>query len=141
MRAFLLLGLLLILPGCGGSGTPAPLAASCSTRLLNSRLMQAKVTVTNTTNVPHRAVVYGPALRRVRYVHPVLKTVEVVVHVGKSAQSYPGWIIPRVSPNGPRHILFNLGKPTRASSILAAESSSVRLNDWNALNNPDCTIG
>lgn len=117
------------------------MAASCTTHLLPSGLIQANVTVKNTTSATTGASVYGPALRQVQYVHPVLQTVEVIVHVGKSAQSFPGWRLPALAPDKEGRVIFRMRKPAQALSILAAPGTSVKLDSANGLNNSDCTVG
>lgn len=128
-----------MLSGCGSSSPP--IAVSCTTHALSTRLIQARVTVRNTTGSSHRAYVYGPALTRVRRVQPVLRSASVVVRVAHSARSYPGWIVPRVDPNKTAHLLFRLVKPARPASIVAGTKPIVHDESWDALKNGDCTIG
>lgn len=126
--------------GCGSSPPPA-IAVSCATHALSTGLIQARVTVRNTTPTPSQAVVYGPALGQVRFVQPVMKTVDVVVWVGQSRQSYFGFVLPRVSPKTPAHILFRLVRPRKPASIVGSTSQTVRAADWSILDNADCVIG
>jgi hypothetical protein len=132
------------------------MVASCTTRALPSGLIDVRVAVYNSTALARPAVVYGPALRKARYLHPVLSTEEVAVRVGKSRESFPGWFIPRVETDTPTRIVFHVERPTAPSTILAHEATSlakshrsglsnstyvVRARSWDVLKNDGCTVG
>jgi hypothetical protein len=129
----------MVLAGCGSSAPP-PLAVSCTTRVLASGLIRARVTVTNTTPTVLRAIVYGPALGNTRFIQPRYNPTNVYVVVGKERRHFVGFVIPTVSVKTPAHILFHLARPIGPQSILVTSHTTVQADDWSALDNPSCTV-
>jgi hypothetical protein len=113
---------------------------SCTTRGLPSGLIRTRVTVTNTTQTPVRAVVYGPALTNARFIQPRYHATYVYVHVGKERRSYVGFVIPAINTGTPGHVLFRLTKPARPRAILASLHSVVHADDWSSVLDSGCKV-
>lgn len=132
--------MLFFITGCGG--TPSPFSVSCTTRSLSSGLIRASVTVTNATSAPGRAYVYGPAFNHIRHVYPaVLFPTFVTVKGGTGSSSYPGFVVARVRPNHPAHLIFRFARVNGASSIAVSNSATIPAGSGNPLSNSGCTVG
>lgn len=127
------------LAGCGAK-KPPKLAVACSTHRLASGLIRTRVTVTNTTPAALRAIVYGPALKNTRFIQPRYDPANVYVRVGKQRRHYVGFVIPRVAPRHPAHVLFRLAKPGQPEPILASSHSVVQVDSWDVISNDGCTV-
>lgn len=119
------------------------MTASCTVHPLagHAGRVRVAVSISNTTGSSHRAIVYGPALTGVTFIHPVLHTEEVVVKVGKAHRSYPGWVVPRVEPKKPAHITFHMARPAQPAAILAGPGPVIHASSWDILKNSACTVG
>jgi hypothetical protein len=131
------------------------MAVSCTTRALPSGLIDVRVSIHNSTALARPAVIYGPALRHTHYVHPVLRTEEVVVQVGTSPQAFPGWIVPRVPTDKPAHVTLWVERPVQPATIIAHEIKSLpkpapnalsnttyvfKAENWDVLKNDQCVV-
>jgi len=104
--------------------------------------LQAAVTVTNSTSTPGQAIVYGPALSLLRYVHPVLNPTQVLIQLSHGpAATYFGYVVPNVQPNHPAHVLMRFNPPRSGQPLNVTTSRTIQADDLHVLDNPDCTIG
>jgi hypothetical protein len=119
------------------------MAVRCTSHPLprNASRLRVAVSVSNNTGSTRRAIVYGPALTGVTFIHPFLRTEEVVVVVGGARRSYPGWVIPRVQSKTPARVVFHMTHPARSASILASTGPVVHASSWDLLRNTACTVG
>jgi hypothetical protein len=139
--ALALVGVMFLpLAGCGSAKPPA-LSVSCVTRNLPSGLLRATLTITNTTPAAQRALIYGPALRWIRHVYPVLVPHEVAVIQGGHRASYVGLIVPRVGANGNRKILLRLAGTAHRLPIAVSGTGVVQAGDTHPLQDSPCQIG
>ena len=96
--------------------------------------------MSNTTQSALRGIVYGPALKGVRFIHPVYRPITVSVMVGKQRRPYVGFVIPAVETKTPAHVLFRLAKLPNPQPILASPHAAIHDASWSDVANSDCSI-
>jgi hypothetical protein len=113
---------------------------ACSIHKLPSGFIRASVTVRNTTALPRNAIVYGPVFVLIRHVYPLLRPSQVTVTVSHTHTAYIGFIVPRVDPKKPVHLLLRFAPPARPQPILVTDQSTIKSSSWSFLENPLCHI-
>jgi hypothetical protein len=98
------------------------------------------VTITNNTGKAGQAIIYGPALTWLRHIYPVLTTAQVVVNATGTSRSYIGFLVPRVKPKAPAHLLLRFAPGARGTTIVATGQTTVHAPDWHVLDNNNCRI-
>jgi hypothetical protein len=131
--------LLPVLAACGGDSSP-PFTLTCTSHRLHSGFVRATVTVSNTTDKPATAFVYGPILDRLRHIYPPLLPTYVAVAVSNSSRTYTAFVVPRVGPHKSAHLILRFEPPLPAGSILVTTKQTVQASDWTVLHNSDCHI-
>lgn len=129
------------LAGCGSSPTP-PLTLSCKTRRMPNGLVRAAVTVTNTTSTGRKAVIFGPALDWLRYVHPALLPAVEVVTLKPTSRSFTALVVPHVRANKSVHLVLHFAPPRRTShaTVGVAPTTHMSVTSWKDIDNADCSI-
>lgn len=130
--------LLFLLAGCG-STAPPPFAVTCST-IRSGGLITAHLLVGNQTAAPGAAVVYGPALRFLRFISPVLQPAQVVATIGTRRTIFLGYLLPRVGPKHPAHVLMRFRPPGAPVPILVTSVRRGRVTFQSSPVNTGCTI-
>lgn len=133
--------LLPFLSGCGSGDSP-PFSLSCTVQPLPTGQLRAAVTVTNNTSSAANAMIYGPVMTQVRHFYPfTLQASQVVVEQTHGQNTFDGFVVPRVLPNTPSHLLLRFDRPLHPGSIAVATTRTVDGTNGNPLDNPDCVIG
>jgi len=128
------------LAGCGSSSSP-PLTLSCKTHRLPNGLVRTAVTISNTTSTGRKAIIFGPALDWVRYVHPALLPTVEVVTLKPASRTYTALIVPRVRANKSMHLLLRFAPPDQThATVDVAPTTRMAVSSWNDITNADCSI-
>jgi hypothetical protein len=131
--------LLLTLGGCGSS-SPPPLTLACKGQRLPGNFIQLRVSVTNTTDRPQSAVVYGPALQWLRHISPVLSPAQVVVKTPHARQAFIGYLVPHVSPKQPSHVMLRFATPNRPRALVVTNKRTVQASSLQYIQTSTCKI-
>jgi hypothetical protein len=129
-----------LLSGCG-SGSSPPFALSCTTHHLRGGKIRASVTIKNTTSATARAFIFSPALYYLQSFRPaVLDPTRVVIDGQQGQTSYIAFIVPRVRPNRPSHLLLTFSPPPPPRWLAVTNARVVQASDSSPPDNPDCVI-
>lgn len=128
-----------MLSGCGSAASP-PLTVRCTIQRLSAGFLRARVTVTNTTNRPQRAFLYGQPMPLIVREYPVYGAEGVALTVHNATYQFVGLVIPRIAAHKSRWMLLRFQAPVHPRSLVVSNQRVIHAPDWHVLDNPDCVI-
>ena len=130
----------LLLASCGSGDSP-PLAVRCTVQKLAGRSIQARVTVSNKTDNPERAFLYGPRFTLLlRQMYPVVSAAPVTVALPNTSQTFLGLTIPHIPPHKTHRLFLQFAPAMQPHAIVVSDTAKIHASDWHVLDNPACTI-